>query len=376
MCFEVKKADKDTKARAGLLKTDHGEIYTPIFMPVGTQGSVKTLSPRDLKESGVQIILGNTYHLYLRPGDQIVADFGGLHKFIGWSGPILTDSGGFQVYSMAELRSIDSEGISFQSHLDGSSHRFTAEKVIDIQVNLGADIIMVLDECTSYPCTYEYARKSNELTIIWAERAREYWDKCTSLHGYQQYLFAIVQGSVFEDIREISAKKLIDLDFPGYAIGGLAVGEPKHERDKITDYCSNLLPREKPRYLMGVGTPEDIIDAIELGIDMFDCVIPTRNARNGTVYTSAGKLIIKAAKYKNDSSPIDESCSCYTCSNFSRAYIRHLLNANEILGLHLATLHNIHFYLWLVTEARNQIMQDNFLSWKNDLSNKWKNNQK
>ncbi|MFC2088590.1 tRNA guanosine(34) transglycosylase Tgt [Calditrichota bacterium] len=371
MNFRLEKKDKRSGARAGIINTFHGKIFTPIFMPVGTQGTVKTLTPKDLIENQVQIILGNTYHLYLRPGHELISQFGGLHKFMNWQLPILTDSGGFQVYSLNDLNKISEEGVKFQSHLDGSSHLFTPENVIEIQQSIGSDIMMVLDECTPYPCEYEYAKKSAERTSRWAERGLNQWKKNQSIHGYKQDLFAIVQGSIYKELRERSANELIDFNFPGYAIGGLAVGEPKSEMLEISKFCTDILPEDKPRYLMGVGTPEDILENIELGIDMFDCVIPTRNARNGTVFTSEGKVIIKAAKYKKDENPIDSQCECYTCKNFSRAYIRHLFNVDEILGLQLATLHNIHFYLWLVNEARNKIIKEEFLNWKNNLINKW-----
>ena len=340
-------------------------------MPVGTQGTVKTLSPKDLSDNQVQIILGNTYHLYLRPGDKLIAEMGGLHKFMNWDGPILTDSGGFQVFSLSDLRKIENDGVQFQSHLDGSAHKFTPKKVIDIQRNIGSDIMMVLDECTPYPCDREYADKSNDLTIAWAQEAREYWEKSSPVHGYDQALFRIVQGSVYQDIREKSAGSLIDLDFPGYAIGGLAVGEPGDERNRITDVCTDILPADKPRYLMGVGTPQDILESIERGVDMFDCVIPTRNARHGIVFTTKGKLTIKAGKFKQDKNPVDADCDCYTCNNFSRAYIRHLFNANEILGLRLATLHNIHFYMWLLRVAREKILASGYLEWKREMVSQW-----
>jgi len=341
-------------------------------MPVGTQGTVKTLAPYELLDAGVEILLGNTYHLYLRPGDERIANFGGLHKFMRWESPILTDSGGYQVFSLNALRKIDDEGIIFQSHLDGSRHLFTPQRVIDIQGNLGSDIMMVLDECTPYPCDRGYATKSNERTLRWAQNAKDYWHNIRPVHGHEQALFGIVQGSVYEDIREISAQALIGMDFPGYAIGGLAVGEPAGERNRITDFCTDMLPSEKPRYLMGVGTPTDILESITRGVDMFDCVIPTRNARNGTVYTSEGKLIIKAGRYQNDAEPMDMSCGCYACNNFSRAYIRHLFNASEILGLRLATLHNVYFYMQLVREARKRILNATFLDWSEDLISKWK----
>lgn len=371
MKFRLERKDNKSGARAGIISTHHGEIFTPIFMPVGTQGTVKTLTPKELIENSVQIILGNTYHLYLRPGHELISQFGGLHKFMNWDLPILTDSGGFQVYSLNDLNKISEEGVKFRSHLDGTSHLFTPENVIEIQQNIGSDIMMMLDECTPYPCEYEYAKKSAERTSRWAERGLNYWQKNPSIHGYPQALFAIVQGSIYKELREKSASELMDINFPGYAIGGLAVGEPKSEMLEISKFCTEILPEDKPRYLMGVGTPTDILENIELGIDMFDCVIPTRNARNGTVFTTEGKIIIKAAKYKKDENPLDGQCSCYACENFSRAYIRHLFNVDEILGLKLATLHNIHFYLWLVNEARKKIMCNEFLNWKNNLINKW-----
>jgi queuine tRNA-ribosyltransferase len=372
--FILKKTSDNCKARVGKIKTSHGEINTPVFMPVGTQGTVKTLAPRDLQEISVEIILANTYHLYLRPGYELITKFGGLHNYMSWPGPILTDSGGFQLYSLRELCDTKENGVIFKSHLDGSIHEFTPEKIIDVQQHIGSDIMMVLDECTSFPCTYDEAERSNALTLSWAERSRNYWREKKGPHGYDQALFAIVQGSIYEKIREISVKRLVELDFPGYAIGGLAVGEAADERARISDFCTNILPEEKPRYLMGVGTPEDILESIELGIDMFDCVIPTRNARNGTVYTSTGKIVIKAAKHKKNEMPIDHQCFCYTCKNFSRAYIRHLFNANEILGMYLATLHNIYFYSSLLRDAREQIKNDNYLGWKITVKETWQNN--
>lgn len=372
MHFELEKTETESKARCGKISTIHGNVLTPIFMPVGTNGTVKTLSPNELVENHVQIILGNTYHLYLRPGDQLIAEIGGLHQFMGWNRPILTDSGGFQIFSLAELRNIDNDGVTFQSHLDGSKHRFTPESIIEIQQNIGSDIMMVLDECTPYPCEYEYARKSMQLTVHWAERAKIYWENSVKYRANKQVLYAIVQGSTYDDLRRQCINELIDLDLPGYAIGGLAVGEPAKDRNRITDICTDLLPETKPRYLMGVGLPEDILEAISLGIDMFDCVIPTRNGRNGTVFSRHGKMVIKAARYKEDKIPIDTDCACYTCQNFSRAYIRHLFNSNEILGLRLATVHNVHFYLWLVSEARKKIISDEFNSWKNELIHQWR----
>jgi queuine tRNA-ribosyltransferase len=369
--FRLEKTDVNSKARCTVIETAHGKIETPIFIPVGTNGTVKTMSPPELWENDVQIILANTYHLYLRPGNQLVSEFGGLHHFMDWNGPILTDSGGFQVFSLADLRKIDDGGVTFQSHLDGSKHRFTPESTIEIQRQIGSDIMMVLDECTPYPCDYEYAQKSMYLTLQWANQAMNYWKSNDAVHGYEQALFGIVQGSIYEDLRCECAEKLIQMNFPGYAVGGLAVGETAEERNRITSICTDVLPENKPRYLMGVGLPEDILQSIELGVDMFDCVIPTRNARNGTVFTSKGKLIIKSARCKSDNSPIDDDCQCYSCAHFSRAYIRHLFNSNEILGLRLATLHNIHFYMRVVREARKHIMEDTFVAWKNKMLDQW-----
>jgi len=338
-------------------------------MPVGTQGTVKTLSPEELQESFVRIILGNTYHLYLRPGYALIHEFGGLHRFIGWSGSMLTDSGGFQVFSLKELRRIDEQGVRFRSHLDGSSHMFTPELVLEIQRNLGSDIMMVLDECTPYPSTRDYAEYSNQLTLKWAAEARNHFAQHKPLYEHPQHLFGIIQGSVFRDLREYSAAELVKMDFDGYAIGGLAVGEPKDQMYEITEFCADRMPAEKPRYLMGVGMPEDILEAVERGVDMFDCVIPTRNARNGTVFTSKGKMVLKAARYKADQNPIDQDCGCYTCRNFTRGYLRHLYNAGEILGLRLTTLHNVHFYTWMMQEIRRHILADNFGEWKKDFLN-------
>jgi queuine tRNA-ribosyltransferase len=372
MFFENIHKDNSCKARAGILTTDHGVVETPIFMPVGTQATVKTMTPDDLLRSDVQIILGNTYHLYLRPGHKLIEEFGGLHRFMHWKRPILTDSGGYQVFSLKEIRKIDDDGVTFQSHLDGSYQRFTPQSVLDIQRSLGSDIMMVLDECAPYPSTREYAEKSNELTLKWAAIARELYEKKQPLYGHKQFLFGIVQGSVYKDIRQKSAEELIKMDFPGYSIGGLAVGEPVEKMYEMTDFVTALLPDNKPKYLMGVGKPEDLLENIERGVDMFDCVIPTRNARNGTVFTQNGKLIIKAGRFKKDQNPIDEYCDCYTCRNFSRGYIRHLLNVNEILGLKLATIHNIHFYMWLVREARTHILSDTFTVWKKMMLSKIK----
>ena len=364
MMFRLTKNDANTKARAGVLSTDHGDIQTPVFMPVGTQGTVKTVSPHELWDVGVQIILGNTYHLYLRPGDSLVLESGGLHQFMNWSSPILTDSGGYQVFSLAALRKIKDEGVRFQSHIDGSHHLFTPECVVDIQRNLGSDIMMVLDECSPYPCEYESAMKANDRTLRWAKRCLDRFRQTEPPLGFSQALFGILQGSTYESIRRVSADQLVDLGFDGYAIGGLAVGEPKTAMHEITDLCTDLLPEDQPRYLMGVGKPEDIVEAVALGVDMFDCVIPTRNARNGTVFTREGRLVIKGQSYAHDFSPIEEGCPCYTCQHFTRAYLRHLLQADEILGLRLATIHNLCFYITLVRDARQAICEDRFQSWK------------
>ncbi len=377
MFFELQHTDKNTKARAGVLRTAHGEIETPVFMPVGTQGTVKAVTQRVLKnEIGARIILGNTYHLYLRPGTEILEAAGGLHAFMNWDNAILTDSGGFQIYSLSELRKIKSDGVQFRSHLDGSMHYFTPEKVINIQRSIGSDIMMPLDECTPYPCDYEYAKRSKELTSDWAVLNKEAFEKSKPKYGFEQRLFGIVQGSVYKDLRESSARDLTSLDFDGYSIGGLAVGEPKETRNEITDFVTDILPLQKPRYLMGVGRPEDILDGIERGVDMFDCVMPTRNARNAYLFTSEGVLKIRNAVYKNDFSPVDEACDCYTCRNFSRAYLRHLFIANEILALELATIHNLTFYLNLVRRARKEILEDNFKKWKEEITNKLTTNVK
>ena len=357
----------DGKARAGVITTDHGEIETPVFMPVGTQGSVKAIEQRELVEVGAQIILGNTYHLYLRPGTDILGNAGGLHRFIRWEKPILTDSGGYQVYSLTDLRKIEEQGVTFKSHLDGSSHFFSPENVVRIERQIGADIMMVLDECTPYPCDREYASTSNELTVRWAERCKNAFDKTPALYGHSQALFGIVQGSTYPDIRESSARELVQLGFDGYAIGGLAVGEPIDEMYRITEFCENILPETKPRYLMGVGTPQNLLESIERGVDMFDCVLPTRNGRNSMLFTHRGSVNIKNATYKSDLGPVDELCSCYTCRTFTRAYLRHLFQVREILALQLATIHNLAFYCWLLKEARVQIQAKRYASWKAEM---------
>ncbi len=336
-------------------------------MPVGTQGSVKAIEQRELKELGAEIILGNTYHLYLRPGTEILEKAGGLHKFIGWDRPILTDSGGYQVYSLTELRKIEEEGVTFKSHLDGSSHFFSPENVIQIERSIGSDIMMVLDECTPYPCEYEYAKKSNELTVRWAQRCKEAFESKPPLYGYSQALFGIVQGSTYPEIRKESARALVRMGFDGYAIGGLAVGEPVEEMYRMIETCEPELPASKPRYLMGVGTPQNLLESIERGIDIFDCVLPTRNGRNSMLFTHRGSLNIKNAMFKDDFAPVDESCACYTCRTYSRAYLRHLFQVREILALQLATIHNLTFYVWLMSEARKQIVAGRYALWKREM---------
>ncbi len=343
---------QDGAARAGLLRTAHGVIPTPIFMPVGTVGSVKAIAPDDLAAIGAPIILGNTYHLYLRPGDALVARHGGLHGFASWPGAILTDSGGFQVFSLSSLRKIREEGVEFRSHLDGSRHLFTPEKVVQIQRNLNADIMMVLDECVPYGADRAYTEKSLALTTRWAERARRAYPAGTA----HNLLFAITQGGFFKDLRERSVHELSTMDFDGFALGGLSVGEPKPLMYELLRHTAPLLPADKPRYLMGVGTPLDIVTGIHAGVDMFDCVLPTRNARNGTLYTSLGKINIKRREFAEDDSPLDPTCDCYTCRTFSRAYLRHLYVSKELLSFRLNSLHNLTYFLRLVREARQAIV--------------------
>ncbi|MEW6653521.1 MAG: tRNA guanosine(34) transglycosylase Tgt [Bacteroidota bacterium] len=359
--------DKNSKARAGVFKTDHGTVQTPIFMPVGTQGTVKAIAQRVVEnEVNADIILSNTYHLYLRPGTEILEKAGGLHSFMNWNRPILTDSGGFQIYSLSELRKIKNDGVQFKSHIDGSTHFFTPRKVIDIQRSIGSDILMPLDECTPYPCTFEYAKKSKELTSRWAVLNKESFELTTPLYGNAQFLFGIIQGSVYKELREGSAKDLVNIDFDGYSIGGLAVGEPTEEMYEMVDFTTDFIPQNKPRYLMGVGRPENILEAIARGVDMFDCVMPTRNARNAYLFTSQGIVSMRNAAYKDDFNPLDLNCECYTCKNFTRAYLRHLFNAKEILAMELATIHNLTFYLNLVREARERILDGTFVEWKNN----------
>jgi queuine tRNA-ribosyltransferase len=354
----------DGKARSGSVTTDHGVFATPAFMPVGTQGTVKAMSARELNEVGAQIILGNTYHLYLRPGTDILFQAGGLHRFAGWDKAILTDSGGYQVFSLSDLRTIKEDGVEFRSHLDGSKHFFTPEKVIEIQRVLGSDIMMVLDECAPYPCDEAYAERSNDLTIRWARRCYDRFKSSDNVYDHTQSLFAVVQGSTYPRIRQQSIDALMEIDFDGYAIGGLAVGEPMPVMYDIVNYCTDTLPADRPRYLMGVGTPENLLECIERGVDMFDCVLPTRNGRNGMVFSKNGALTITNAQYKSDFTPIDESCGCYACRNVSRAYIRHLFQVKEILGLHLTTMHNLYFYQWLLAEARQAIAHGTYSNWK------------
>ena len=371
MKFTISHFDKNSAARTGLIETEHGTISTPIFMPVGTVGSVKGIHQHELKEViQAQIILGNTYHLYLRPGIETLQKAGGLHQFNGWDRSILTDSGGYQVYSLSGRRKIQEEGVTFQSHIDGSRHFFSPEKVIDIQRAIGGDIIMAFDECTPYPCDYSYAKKSMEMTHRWLERCVKHFNQTEGYYGYTQALFPIVQGSTYKDLRKISAEVIANANQPANAIGGLSVGEPAEEMYEMTAVVCGILPKEKPRYLMGVGTPANILESIALGIDMFDCVLPSRNARHGLLYTAEGMINIKNAKWKDDFSPIDEYGPCSTSRFYSKAYLRHLIRSKEILGAQIATLHNLTFYLWLVSEARKQIEVGNFMNWKQDMIEK------
>lgn len=350
--FKVHKVDG--RARLGTMTLAHGEVQTPIFMPVGTVGSVKSLVPEDLKALGAEIILGNTYHLYLRPGMDVIKKFGGLHKFVGWDRPILTDSGGFQIFSLGQLRKITEKGCEFQSHIDGKKINLTPELAVEIQETIGADIHMVLDECTPYPATHDEARLSMERSMRWAQRCRD------AKSRPELWQFGIVQGGMYKDLRKQSLEGLGEIGFEGYSIGGLSVGEPKPSMRETTDFCCELLPEDKPRYLMGVGTPLDIIESVNYGVDMFDCVMPTRNGRNGTLFTSLGKVNIKNQKHQFDESPLDPDCSCYTCKNFSRSYLRHLFVAKELTALRLLTLHNLTYYLKLVHDIREAIKEDRF----------------
>ena len=371
MNFEIISRDKNSRARAGELHTDHGIINTPIFMPVGTLGTVKGIHQRELNEDiKAEIILANTYHLFLRPGMEIIKNAGGIHKFINYQKPMLTDSGGFQVYSLSENRKITEEGVTFQSHINGDSHFFSPEKAIDIQREIGADIIMAFDECTPYPCSYNYAKKSMELTHRWLKRCKDHFKKTKSLYGYKQNLFPIVQGGTYKDLRKISAETIASQEFPGYAIGGLSVGEPHNEMYEMTDIVTNILPKEKPRYLMGVGTPSNLLECISLGIDMFDCVLPTRNARNGLLYTMEGAINIKNNKWKNDLSILDKNGTTFVDYSYTKAYLRHLIISKEILGKQIASIHNLGFYIELMKKAREHIKKGSFNEWKNNIVKK------
>jgi queuine tRNA-ribosyltransferase len=358
MKFQIISKDPGCGARAGRIETAHGLIDTPVFMPVGTAGSVKSLSPDELESLGAQIVLGNTYHLYLRPGDERVARLGGLHKFMGWNRPILTDSGGFQVFSLARINEIAEEGVRFQSHIDGSRHLLTPETAIGIQKNLGSDIMMCFDECAPYPVSFEYAADSVERTVRWSLRSKE------AANGPDQALFGIVQGSVFKDLRMTCLEKLAGIGFDGYAIGGLSVGEPKQEMLEVVNWLAPQLPAQAPRYLMGVGTPEDLVEGVRAGIDMFDCVMPTRNARNGTLFTSRGPVHIKNNAYTEDPGPLDPDCACYTCRRFSRAYLRHLFICRELLSYRLNTIHNLQYYFGLMARMREAVREGRFEQWR------------
>lgn len=356
--FSVHQQDKTCRARLGQLHTTHGTVETPIFMPVGTQAAVKTMTPEEVREIGGRLILSNTYHLYLRPGHELIREAGGLHRFMNWDGPILTDSGGFQVFSLGPLRKISEEGVTFRSHIDGSEHFFSPEKAVEVQEALGSDIAMVFDECAPYPCTHDYALEALKRTTRWAGR-------CADAHQREnQALFGIVQGGTFADLRQRSARELVEIDFPGYAIGGLSVGEPKELMYEMLDVTVGELPEEKPRYLMGVGSPDCLVEGVVRGIDMFDCVLPTRIARNGTVLTRHGKLVVRNAEFARDFNPIDPTCDCYACRNYTRAYIRHLIKANEILGIRLTTIHNLRFIQILMGEIRDAIRQENILEYR------------
>ncbi|MCC0635097.1 tRNA guanosine(34) transglycosylase Tgt [Clostridioides difficile] len=364
--YELIKTCKQSGARLGRLHTPHGIIETPIFMPVGTQATVKSMTPEELKEIGSQIILSNTYHLYMRPGHELIKKAGGLHEFMNWDKPILTDSGGFQVFSLGPLRKIKEEGVEFRSHLDGSKHFLTPEKAMEIQNALGSDIMMAFDECAPYPADREYVKNSLERTTRWLKR-------CKDAHNNtdKQALFGIIQGGMYKDLREQSAKEITSIDLPGYAIGGLSVGEPKPLMYDVLEHTTPFMPKDKPRYLMGVGSPDDLVEGVIRGVDMFDCVLPTRIARNGTAMTSQGKVVVRNATYAEDFTPLDPECDCYACKNYSRAYIRHLVKANEILGARLITTHNLHFLLNLMKQIRQAIMEDRLLDFRNEFFAKY-----
>ena len=359
--FTLEKKSSQCKARTGTIETNHGVIKTPVFMPVGTRATVKAMNNDELKSIGSQIILSNTYHLYLKPGQEIIRKADGLHKFMNWDRPILTDSGGFQVFSLSKTRKITEEGVQFRSHIDGSKHFISPEKSMEIQNDLGSDIMMAFDECVPYPASYEYTEDSMKRTLRWLKRCKDY-HKNTD----RQNLFGIIQGGMYKDLREYSAKNTIDFDLPGYAIGGLSVGEPRDLMIELLDFTTDFMPENKPRYLMGVGTPDYLFEAVEHGVDMCDCVLPTRIARNGTALTSKGKLVVKNAKYKDDFSPLDENCDCYACKNHTRAYIRHLLNVDEILGARLLSIHNLRFLINMMENIRKSIEEDRYLEFKDE----------
>jgi queuine tRNA-ribosyltransferase len=363
--FQVLQRCASTGARRGRMATAHGSFETPVFMAVGTQGTVKALSPEDLQEAGVEVVLSNTYHLYLRPGCEIISKLGGLHRFMGWSGPILTDSGGFQIYSLAKLRTLSEHGASFQSHIDGSRHFIGPTEAVAVQQALGADIIMAFDECAPFPASYDYVAESVRLTSRWAGACLE------ARQGNGQALFGIVQGGMYPALREMSAKELVAMEFDGYALGGLSVGEDRDTRRHVIEHTVPLLPADKPVYLMGVGKPEDILDAVALGVDMFDCVLPTRNARNGSLFTKKGPLVIKNACHADDDRPIEEGCGCYTCARFSRAYLRHLFMSGELLAYRLNTIHNLHYYMDFMREIRDSIREERFPEYRADFNIKF-----
>ncbi len=374
MEYQLLEEDGSTKARAGKLTTDHGEVETPIFMPVGTIGTVKGIHQRELNEDlQAPIILGNTYHLYLRPGTDVLENAGGLHEFMNWQNAILTDSGGYQVYSLSDTRKITEDGVEFRSHIDGSKHFFSPESAIDIQRSIGADIIMAFDECTPYPCEYNYAKRSTDMTHRWLDRCFDAMKEHPAKYGYQQALFPIVQGSTYKDLRKRSAEHIAGKDAVGNAIGGLSVGEPDEEMYEMTDIVTDILPSSKPRYLMGVGTPINLLENIARGIDMFDCVMPTRNARNGGLFTATGNLNIKNSKWRNDLSVLDENGYSWVDTYYSKAYLKHLFSVNELLGKQIASIHNIGFYLWLVKEARKKILSGDFVAWKTKMVDQMKN---
>jgi len=370
MKFKLLKSDTETSARTGVIVADHGEISTPIFMPVGTQGAVKTISSQELEDINAQIILGNTYHLYLRPGEALMNEAGGLHKFMNWEKPILTDSGGFQVFSLARLNKINDEGVEFQSHLDGGKHFLTPERSMEIQRNLGSDIIMAFDECPPGNADISTVEEAVNRTAKWIKRCKNYLDNNLSYYGHNQTMFPIVQGSIYSNLRKQSAETILEYATCGVAIGGLAVGEEKSAMFEIIEQMDEILPKDQPRYLMGVGTPSDLIHSVRRGVDMFDCVMPTRNARNGQLFTSFGKLNIRNEKYKNDFNTIDENCNCSTCQNYTRAYLRHLFNIKEVLGLRLATIHNLYYYLNLMEQMRDHITAGDFGEWSRAYLNK------